>query len=40
MIALGEMRAYQTGFAGHATRYIDPELGFALGYNYPFKYFV
>lgn len=43
MIALGEMGAYlphKKGFAGYATRYVDPAFGFALGYNYLFKYFV
>ncbi|KIJ16508.1 hypothetical protein PAXINDRAFT_176227 [Paxillus involutus ATCC 200175] len=43
MVALGEMRAYlphKKGFAGYATRYVDPAFGFALGYNYLFKYFV
>ncbi|KAF8452725.1 dicarboxylic amino acid permease [Boletus edulis BED1] len=43
MISLGEMGAYlphKKGFAGYATRYVDPAFGFALGYNYLFKYFV
>ncbi|KAH7883097.1 dicarboxylic amino acid permease [Phlebopus sp. FC_14] len=43
MIALGEMGAYlphKKGFAGYATRYVDPAFGFALGWNYLFKYFV
>ncbi|KAH7926886.1 dicarboxylic amino acid permease [Leucogyrophana mollusca] len=43
MISLGEMGAYlphKKGFAGHATRYVDPAFGFALGWNYLFKYFV
>lgn len=41
MISLGEMAAYlphKKGFAGYATRFVDPALGFALGYNYLFKY--
>ena len=41
MIALGEMSAYlphKKGFAGYATRYVDPAFGFALGWNYLFKY--
>ncbi|KAG8216235.1 amino acid permease-domain-containing protein [Butyriboletus roseoflavus] len=43
MIAIGEMGAYlphKKGFAGYAARYVDPAFGFALGYNYLFKYFV
>ena len=41
MIALGEMAAFlphKKGFAGYATRFVDPALGFALGYNYLMKY--
>ncbi|EGO01263.1 hypothetical protein SERLA73DRAFT_105899 [Serpula lacrymans var. lacrymans S7.3] len=43
MISLGEMGAYlphKKGFAGYATRYVDPAFGFALGWNYLFKYFI
>ncbi|OJA18538.1 hypothetical protein AZE42_04008 [Rhizopogon vesiculosus] len=43
MISLGEMGAYlphKKGFAGYATRYVDPAFGFALGWNYVFKYFI
>lgn len=41
MAALGEMAAYlphKKGFAGYATRFVDPAFGFALGWNYTFKY--
>lgn len=41
MVALGEMSAYlphKKGFAGYATRFVDPALGFALGWNYLLKY--
>lgn len=41
MAALGEMSAYmphKKGFAGYATRFVDPAFGFALGWNYLFKY--
>jgi len=43
MIALGEMAAFlphKKGFAGYATRFVDPALGFALGYNYLLKYLI
>ncbi|EED78597.1 predicted protein [Postia placenta Mad-698-R] len=43
MVALGEMSAYlphKKGFAGYATRFVDPAFGFALGWNYVFKYLV
>ncbi|KAJ7709955.1 dicarbixylic amino acid permease [Mycena rosella] len=43
MVGLGEMAAYlphSKGFAGYATRFVDPALGFALGYNYLIKYLV
>ncbi|KAK0503212.1 dicarbixylic amino acid permease [Armillaria luteobubalina] len=43
MIALGEMAAYlphKKGFSGYATRFVDPALGFALGYNYLMKYLI
>jgi amino acid transporter len=43
MISLGEMCAYlphKKGFAGYATRYVDPAFGFALGWNYVLKYFI
>ncbi|BFZ62076.1 amino acid transporter [Saitoella coloradoensis] len=43
MCALGEMASYLPlphGFAGYASRFVDPALGFALGYNYWFKYII
>jgi amino acid transporter len=43
MVALGEMAAFlphKKGFAGYATRFVDPALGFALGYNYLLKYLI
>ncbi|EEB97380.1 hypothetical protein MPER_03312 [Moniliophthora perniciosa FA553] len=41
MVALGEMAAFlphKKGFAGYATRFVDPAMGFALGWNYLMKY--
>jgi len=41
MVSLGEMASFlphKKGFAGYATRFVDPALGFALGYNYLMKY--
>ncbi|KAH9484291.1 Dicarboxylic amino acid permease [Psilocybe cubensis] len=43
MVALGEMAAFlphKKGFAGYATRFVDPALGFAVGYNYLLKYLI
>lgn len=43
MCALGEMAAWlpqSSGFAGYATRFCDPALGFALGWTYWFKYII
>jgi amino acid transporter len=43
MFALGEMAAWLPmgeGFAGYATRFCDPALGYALGYTYWFKYII
>ncbi|KAI5458534.1 amino acid permease/ SLC12A domain-containing protein [Mariannaea sp. PMI_226] len=43
MTALGEMAAWlpiSAGFAGYATRFCDPSLGFALGWTYYMKYIV
>ena len=43
MVSLGEMSAYiphKRGFAGYATRFVDPAVGFALGYNYLMKYLI
>jgi len=43
MVSLGEMAAFlphKRGFAGYATRFVDPALGFALGWNYLFKYLI
>lgn len=43
MLALGEMATFvpmQTGFNGYATRFVDPALGLATGWNYWFKYII
>jgi amino acid transporter len=43
MCALGEMAAWlplSHGFAGYASRFCDPALGFALGWTYWFKYII
>ncbi|KAK6346639.1 hypothetical protein TWF696_006759 [Orbilia brochopaga] len=43
MAALGEMAAWLPaagGFSVYATRFVDPALGFALGYTYWFKYII
>ncbi|CAL1704868.1 unnamed protein product [Somion occarium] len=43
MVSLGEMAAYlphKKGFAGYATRFVDPAFGFALGWNYLMKYLI
>ncbi|KAL8276934.1 hypothetical protein RQP46_010662 [Phenoliferia psychrophenolica] len=43
MISLGEMATYlpgKRGFAGYLSRFADPALGTALGYNYLFKYLI
>jgi len=43
MTALGEMAAWiphGSGFAGYATRFCDPALGFALGWTYWCKYII
>ena len=43
MCALGEMASYLPlahGFGGFATRFVDPALGFAVGYTYLAKYLV
>ncbi|KAF4633244.1 hypothetical protein G7Y89_g4873 [Cudoniella acicularis] len=43
MAALGEMAAWlpiASGFTGFAHRFVDPALGFALGWNYWFKYII
>ncbi|KAL5635997.1 hypothetical protein ACGC1H_004716 [Rhizoctonia solani] len=43
MTSLGEMAAYlphRKGFSGYATRFVDPALGFALGWNYLMKYLI
>ncbi|KAF3904747.1 hypothetical protein ABW20_dc0101757 [Dactylellina cionopaga] len=43
MAALGEMAAWLPsagGFAVYATRFVDPALGFSLGYTYWFKYII
>lgn len=41
MVGLGEMASFlphKKGFAGYATRFVDPALGFAMGWNYLMKY--
>jgi amino acid transporter len=41
MASLGEMAAFlphRKGFAGYAARFVDPAMGFALGWNYLMKY--
>ncbi|CAL3967441.1 hypothetical protein PZA11_003743 [Diplocarpon coronariae] len=43
MAALGEMAAWlpmPSGFTGYASRFVDPALGFCLGWNYFFKYII
>ncbi|AOW02144.1 amino acid permease/ SLC12A domain-containing protein [Yarrowia lipolytica] len=43
MCALGEMATYlplPDGFSGYASRFVDPCLGFAVGYTYWFKYII
>ncbi|KAG8933953.1 hypothetical protein FRC02_010888 [Tulasnella sp. 418] len=43
MVSLGEMAAYlphKKGFSGYASRFVDPALGFALGWNYLMKYLI
>ncbi|SCU97581.1 LANO_0E16380g1_1 [Lachancea nothofagi CBS 11611] len=42
MSCLGEMAAFipLDGFTSYASRYVDPALGFAVGYSYLFKYFI
>ncbi|KAF2646275.1 hypothetical protein P280DRAFT_6413 [Massarina eburnea CBS 473.64] len=43
MCGLGEMAAWlphASGFSGYATRFVDPALGFALGWTYWCKYIV
>ncbi|ORY78952.1 amino acid permease Dip5 [Protomyces lactucae-debilis] len=43
MCALGEMATMlpdQRGFTGYASRFVDPALGFATGWNYWFKYII
>ena len=43
MTALGEMATWLPaagGFANYATRWVDPALGFSLGYTYWFKYII
>jgi yeast amino acid transporter len=40
MAALGEMACWlplPSGFTGYAHRFVDPALGFSLGWNYWFK---
>ncbi|KFY40359.1 hypothetical protein V494_03527 [Pseudogymnoascus sp. VKM F-4513 (FW-928)] len=43
MAALGEMAAWlplASGFTGYAHRFVDPALGFSLGWTYWFKYII
>ncbi|KXX78184.1 Dicarboxylic amino acid permease [Madurella mycetomatis] len=43
MVALGEMGAWlphKTSFSGYASRFVDPAMGFATGWNYFFKYVI
>ncbi|KAK4041099.1 amino acid permease/ SLC12A domain-containing protein [Parachaetomium inaequale] len=43
MIALGEMGAWlphKKSFSGYASRFVDPAMGFATGWNYFFKYVI
>ncbi|PLB47633.1 hypothetical protein P170DRAFT_313421, partial [Aspergillus steynii IBT 23096] len=43
MTAFAEMAIFapmSKGFSGYATRFVDPALGFATGWNYFFKYCV
>lgn len=43
MCGLGEMAAWlphASGFSGYATRFVDPALGFALGWTYWCKYII
>ncbi|CAG8884716.1 unnamed protein product [Penicillium nalgiovense] len=43
MCALGEMAAWlplPSGFTGYAVRFVDPALGFTLGWTYWFKYII
>lgn len=42
MSCLGEMAAFipLDGFTSYASRYVDPAVGFAVGYSYLFKYFI
>ncbi|KAJ8700204.1 amino acid transporter [Pleurotus ostreatus] len=43
MVGLGEMASFlphKKGFAGYATRFVDPALGFAMGWNYLMKYLI
>ncbi|KAI9730480.1 MAG: hypothetical protein M1818_008175 [Claussenomyces sp. TS43310] len=43
MAALGEMAAWlplPSGFTGYAHRFVDPALGFSLGWTYWFKYII
>ncbi|TPX07918.1 uncharacterized protein E0L32_010373 [Thyridium curvatum] len=43
MVALGEMGAWlphKKAFSGYASRFVDPAMGFATGWNYFFKYVI
>lgn len=38
--ASASLTAHKKGFGGYATRFYDPSMGFALGWNYLLKYLV
>ncbi|KAK0521506.1 amino acid transporter [Tilletia horrida] len=43
LVAMGEMSAFlphRKGFAGHASRFVDPAWGYAVGYCYLCKYLI
>ncbi|KAM7216068.1 dicarboxylic amino acid permease [Rhypophila decipiens] len=43
MVALGEMGAWlphKKSFSGYASRFVDPAMGYATGWNYFFKYVI
>lgn len=43
MVALGELTTQypvRGAFVHHATRFLDPSIGFALGYNYYYSWAV
>ncbi|CAE6462040.1 unnamed protein product [Rhizoctonia solani] len=40
ILPLTVLTCFYTGFSGYATRFVDPALGFALGWNYLMKYLI